>query len=810
MPIKPGPGANGESQSDWMARCVPEMAQSDSGRTNDQNVAACAQMWRDRNKSAKPRRRRQLKLDLARLKARWPQVQAGLLARIQKYDVPEPEDDDTYSSFLDWCMQDLVDEGVDEGEAEVSCDMAWNEANPEGEQESLASPQVVHKQKRAEGTGMEFILSDETPDRMGDIVMSDGWDTANFERNPVALFGHNSSFPVGTWTNISVKDKALRGHLVLAPKGISARIDEIRGLVEAGVLRAVSVGFRPRESRPLPGDSGGFAFTKNELVEVSLVSIPANPNALAVAKSLHVSPETQKLVFAEHGSEKTGRALILSEPRAQPGAKRDRPTTGKHADPSRKGRTPMPAVLLSKRVEDAEKFLVSLQDQLTEHLEKVDDTNVTDDDMAITEDLNVKIDAAMRNRDNLVAAEKRLARTVEKRQDLVQASAFTPATPAVQGQQRPFMLPAKKINPLDYLVRQGIVQAFSHTRKINLVDAQRLAGYGDDEITRAFIDYSMRAATAPALTTVTGWAAELIQTVYGAFLDLLSPASVMPQLASRGLSLSFGRAGRVILPTRNATPSLAGSFIGEGAPIPVRQGQFKTVTMLPKKLGVITSWTREMDERSVPAIEGVLRDAVTNDTGVAIDNILLDATAATAIRPPGLRSASAGLTPTAGGGFNALVGDIKQLTGALLSATAGHIRSGVFLMNPQQVLSISLTQAPSMGGFFPFAEEVANDQLRGFGIIESGNVPLGTVIFLDAADFVVVGEEAPRFEVSDQATLHFEDTNPLDIVSGSPGTAASPSKNMFQTDSLALRLIWPLNWELRRTGMVSWVAGVTW
>jgi len=56
----------------------------------------------------------------------------------------------------------------------------------------------------------------------------------------------------------------------------------------------------------------------------------------------------------------------------------------------------------------------------------------------------------------------------------------------------------------------------------------------------------------------------------------------------------------------------------------------------------------------------------------------------------------------------------------------------------------------------------------------------------------------------------FDDTAPTDIGSGSPAVVGSPAKNMFQTDSLALRLIWPLNWTLRRTGMVSWVAGVTW
>lgn len=90
-------------------------------------------------------------------------------------------------------------------------------------------------------------------------------------------------------------------------------------------------------------------------------------------------------------------------------------------------------------------------------------------------------------------------------------------------------------------------------------------------------------------------------------------------------------------------------------------------------------------------------------------------------------------------------------------------------------------------------------------------MPAGTVIVCDAADFVSVTGDGPRFEISDQATLHFDDTTPTDITTaGSPAVAAYPVKNMFQTDMLALRLIMPINWTLRRTGVVAWVAGVTW
>jgi hypothetical protein len=242
----------------------------------------------------------------------------------------------------------------------------------------------------------------------------------------------------------------------------------------------------------------------------------------------------------------------------------------------------------------------------------------------------------------------------------------------------------------------------------------------------------------------------------------------------------------------------------------VRQGAFTSQSLTPKKMAVITTWTREIDEHSIPAIEGLLRDAIQTDTAIALDSVLIDTNPATAIRPAGILNGVSGLTPVAGGGFTALTGDIKALSGALLTGTLGNVRNPCWLMNPQQVNSAGLVAAPG-AGVFPFRDEISRGSLGGWPIIDSGTVPLGTVIAVDAADFVSVTGDGPRLEVSDTATLHMEDTSPSDIsTAGSPAVVAYPAKSMFQTDMLALRLIMPINWALRRTGVVAWVAGVTW
>jgi hypothetical protein len=61
------------------------------------------------------------------------------------------------------------------------------------------------------------------------------------------------------------------------------------------------VGFRPISSRPRSKD-GGVIFERQALLEASLVSVPSNPNCVAIASSLGISDETRALVFAERGA----------------------------------------------------------------------------------------------------------------------------------------------------------------------------------------------------------------------------------------------------------------------------------------------------------------------------------------------------------------------------------------------------------------------------------------------------------------------------------------------------------------------------
>ena len=159
----------------------------------------------------------------------------------------------------------------------------------------MTSETVFKSGHQSKDNPLEFVLSDESVDRVGDICRVDGWDLSHFKQNPICLMGHSHDAIVGVWDNVRVEQKKLLGTLKLAREGTSELVDTVRALVDQRILRAVSVGFQPIEAKPRK--DGGYDFTRSLLHEASLVAVPANPHALAVAKAL--KPHIAEKLFVQ-------------------------------------------------------------------------------------------------------------------------------------------------------------------------------------------------------------------------------------------------------------------------------------------------------------------------------------------------------------------------------------------------------------------------------------------------------------------------------------------------------------------------------
>jgi HK97 family phage prohead protease len=128
-----------------------------------------------------------------------------------------------------------------------------------------------------------FTISSATPDRMGDTVAVEGWRLENYKRNPVVLWGHDGTMlPVGRATRVWVQNGKLKATAQLAPASVSPYAERVRGMIAGGFLNATSVGFAPSKFRFSDDKKRpyGIDFLEQELLEFSIVSIPANPDAL--------------------------------------------------------------------------------------------------------------------------------------------------------------------------------------------------------------------------------------------------------------------------------------------------------------------------------------------------------------------------------------------------------------------------------------------------------------------------------------------------------------------------------------------------
>lgn len=636
--------------------------------------------------------------------------------------------------------------------------------------------QMIFKTVASDG-GLEFVLSDETVDRYGDIIEAKGWVLTNFKKNPIALFAHSGVFPIGTWSNLRVEGSKLIGKLNLAARGTSARIDELISLVEQGILRAVSVGFVPIKSEPINPDRpyGPQKYTKQELIETSLVSVPANPAALALAKSLNISDETMSLAFGEQAEVRrrdvsaTGKQAATT-PTERSVSRVDRPTSQSKATTTMK--------TLSQRIEDAQTALVAKKDKLSE-LTGADELDVT----AIGE-LTSQIDSEEKTLAALKAAEAKIG-----------AGARSETGPTVPAQARKPLGHHEK-DGMDLLVKALVVRGVAHFGNMSIEKALEARYPGHEAV-----GIIAKADQTIGTTGTSGWASELVQTAYFGFLQALTGHSIFPDLLGRGLSLTFDRWGTLSLPRRTAGTA-GGGFVAEGFPIRVGKITTAAATLTPKKMGVIVAFSKELAKRSTPAIEGIVRQAILEDTAATLDPILLDATASSSSRPAGLlNGVSAVGTGYGGGDYQAVREDIRALLAPFHAANAAD--GIVVLMNPAQGLNMSLMEGP-MGD--PNWLQRIKDRVT---FIESTHVTANRLIAIRASDFAGAGGD-PDFDVSEQATIHMEDTTPLEIVSGTGPTTADPVRSLWQTASVGVRMLMDVSWTMRQTGMVQWVDTTTW
>ena len=133
--------------------------------------------------------------------------------------------------------------------------------------------------------GGRIVINTAAVDRDGDRVLPSGVVLDAYMRNPVVQWGHNYREPwatIGRTTKLEATDSGLVAEFELRPPANEQDPQNVvRLLWEGGWVRTASVGFRPLDAEP--NDVGGNDFKRWELLEWSLVPVPANQEALRLA-----------------------------------------------------------------------------------------------------------------------------------------------------------------------------------------------------------------------------------------------------------------------------------------------------------------------------------------------------------------------------------------------------------------------------------------------------------------------------------------------------------------------------------------------
>ena len=157
-----------------------------------------------------------------------------------------------------------------------------------------------------------FRASSPAVDRQGEVIDQAGWDLTSYRANPVILDSHKYSSIddiIGRATRVEVMPDGLEVDVQFADTDKGQMADR---LVAEGFLKTVSVGFRSMQRRPGQRAGEPVTHTRMELLEVSMVAIPANRDAVRL-RGLEddVTDETKAGRRLSKNSEEKLRAAIM-------------------------------------------------------------------------------------------------------------------------------------------------------------------------------------------------------------------------------------------------------------------------------------------------------------------------------------------------------------------------------------------------------------------------------------------------------------------------------------------------------------------
>jgi HK97 family phage prohead protease len=625
------------------------------------------------------------------------------------------------------------------------------------------------------------VATTPNPDRVGDIVEPLG---VQFKNPMPLLHQHDHDKPVGTVTfDKPTKDGITfeaRLPKIEEPGPLRDRVETAWGEIKAGLVRAVSIGFRALEYSWM--DEGGIRFIATEVLELSLVSVPANADAvISTIKSIDAP-----LLAA------TGKEPKATDRPVPPGASGKstkpvnlRPKEGTNMKTIAEQIAALEASRQAKSARMAEVMQKSIEEGRSTDQAEQEEFDTLEQEVAA-------IDGDLKRLRALEKAQAASAKPVVHNQ--IKSSEDGTAARSGVSLQKP--APEKGIR----FARYAKCLAIS-TKTHQPIDrvAEGIYGKADPDL----VDIVKAAVS--AMTTANTDALIGNEGGFADFVEFLRPMTIVGRFGTGNIP------ALTRVPFRGPLISEASEtdaqWVGEGKGKPLTKFTVGRNEISPLKIATIAVQTMELIRDSSPSSDVLLRNSLAKAIAKRSDLSFIDPASAAVpnVRPASILNGVTAVTNSAATGADAVREDVQALIGAFVAAN-NPLQSGVWIMSATYALRLMMMLNPLGQREFP-GITMQGGTFFELPVIVS-NYLTDYVALVNAEDIYLADEGGVDIAMSTEASLEMVDTPTQD--SGAADPVETTVVSMFQTNSVAFRAERTMNWARRRASAVSWMDNITW
>lgn len=613
------------------------------------------------------------------------------------------------------------------------------------------------------------IASTPSPDRDGDILEPDG---AKFRNDTPFLWQHDRSQPIGSCTPKMVKEGLqITAKLVKPtpdmPSQLVARLDEAWSSIKSGLVKGLSIGFRPIEYSYI--DDAGIRFISWDLLEVSAVTITANAEC-----SIQTVKSYDRQLLAASGTEQP---VVKAKPTAGATAKKSTEIKGKNMN-------------IAEQIKSFENKRAALAASLNDVMSKAADEGRTLDSEETEQYDNVSAE--------IKSVDSHLGRLRDMEANM--AATAKPVTKAASGEVTTVTTAAPAIIRVEQKLEKGIafarfakaLAAANGSRSEALEIARKQ--YPDD----AKLHHVLKAAVGAGTTTDPTWAGALVeyQDYAQDFVEFLRPQTIIGRFGQGSIPALRNVPFNIRIPAQTSGGSA--NWVGQGKAKPLTKFDFQSITFSFAKVAAIAVLTDELIRFSNPAADALVRNALAEAVVARLDTDFIIPSKAEA---PGVSPASItnGITAIPSTGIPD--DDAAAAFGVFVAANL-QPNGAVWLMSSTTALALSMRKNALGQKEYPEVT-LLGGTFQGLPVIVSQYVG-NQLVLVNAPDIYLADDGGVAVDMSREASLEMA-TDPTGDSTTPTGTELV---SMFQTNSVAIRAERWINWKRRRTAAVAVISNV--